>query len=663
MLVEWVDHEVGLAALAAVGHRVVHGGGRYSQPEPVTDDLLAELRRISPYDPEHLPGEIDLIEAFRRLDPALPQVACFDTAFHHDLPRVAQIVPIPRRFEAAGVRRYGFHGLSYAFLMGELERVAGAAAARGRVVLAHLGAGSSLAAVHGGRPVDTTMGFTPASGLVMGTRTGDIDPGLVRFLVEAGGLTVESFHAMVNHESGLLGVSETSPDLRDLLARQGEDVRAAEAVELYCYRVKAGIGALAAALGGLETLVFAGGIGENSPEVRRRVCDGLGFLGVALDNLRNEAGAAVISADGGPVTVRVIRTDEEVMIARAAAGVFARAAGDPPRARGRGVVWGRPVSTLRNTSEDEDARRLRRGDEAGEKHRRGRRRARTRPPERGNIVMENTLHDHSETANGARPTPPGAVSAEGRDDSRPPPAADATAPPDPRAAGPATDPSPAAPPPASGAPSHPWRRGLLWAGAVAGLAFGGYALTPTVKTMMETVSTDDAYVNGHVTYVAPRVAGQVSRVLVDDNDRVSKGDLLVQLDREPYQVQVDLKKAAVVNAEVDVEAARAEVRGILAQARSQRWKLQRAIEDVDDKVAQLKARVAALRSKEASLDRAKADFARASSSSTGARCPARSSTSAVRPCGRPRPRPSRRSKRSMRRGSPSASTRTPRGRT
>lgn len=184
------------------------------------------------------------------------------------------------------------------------------------------------------------MGFTPASGLVMGTRTGDIDPGLVRFLMTAGGLTVESFHAMVNHESGLLGVSETSPDLRDLLARQGEDVRAAEAVELYCYRVKAGIGALAAALGGLETLVFAGGIGENAPEVRRRVCDGLGFLGVALDNLSNEAGAAVISADGGPVTLRVIRTDEEVMIARAAADVFARAAGDPPPDLGRRAGWG-----------------------------------------------------------------------------------------------------------------------------------------------------------------------------------------------------------------------------------------------------------------------------------------------------------------------------------
>jgi membrane fusion protein (multidrug efflux system) len=217
----------------------------------------------------------------------------------------------------------------------------------------------------------------------------------------------------------------------------------------------------------------------------------------------------------------------------------------------------------------------------------------------------NRTHDHRpETANGARPTAPGAVPADARDGSRPPPT-DATAPPDHRAAGPATNPTSATSPPASGAPSHPWRKRLLWAGAVAGLTFGGYALAPTVKTMMKTVSTDDAYVNGHVTYVAPRVAGQVSRVLVDDNDRVSKGDLLVQLDREPYQLQFDLKKAAVVNAEVDVDAARAEVRGILAQARSQRWKLQRAIEDVDDKVAQLKARVAALRGREATRDLAK----------------------------------------------------------
>ena len=222
------------------------------------------------------------------------------------------------------------------------------------------------------------------------------------------------------------------------------------------------------------------------------------------------------------------------------------------------------------------------------------------------------------TAVGARPTPPGDVAtaeAAGRLTSRRRPCDGSPGPPAPL--DPATDPPPATPPPASGASSHPWRKWLLWAGAVAVLAVGGYALTPTVKTMMKTVSTDDAYVNGHVTFVAPRVAGQVSRVLVDDNDRVSKGDVLVQLDREPYQVQVDLKKAAVVNAEADVDAARAQVRGILAQARSQRWKLQRAIEDVDDKVAQLKARVAALRGKEATRDLAKADFARPGSFSTG----------------------------------------------
>jgi membrane fusion protein, multidrug efflux system len=224
--------------------------------------------------------------------------------------------------------------------------------------------------------------------------------------------------------------------------------------------------------------------------------------------------------------------------------------------------------------------------------------------------MKNGDDNNLGTAIGARPTPRGAVPAEARDGSGPP-LTDAMAPPDHRAADPATNPPPAAPPPAPRASSHPWRRGLLWAGAVAGLAFGGYALAPTVKTMMETVSTDDAYVNGHVTYVAPRVAGQVSRVLVDDNDRVKKGDLLVQLDKEPYQVEVDIKRAAVVNAEADLEAARAQVRGTLAQARGQRWKVQRAIEDVDDTVALLRARVATLRSKEATRDRARADFARA----------------------------------------------------
>ena len=251
-------------------------------------------------------------------------MACFDTAFHHDLPRVAQIIAIPRRYEAAGVRRYGFHGLSFAYLMEELARVGGPEAARGRVILAHLGSGASLAAVREGRCIETTMGLTPASGLVMGTRCGDIDPGLVRYLMRARGLTIDQFHDLVNHESGLLGVSETSPDLRDLLARQDDDVRAAEAVALFCYRAKTWLGALAAALGGLDTLVFAGGIGENSPEARRRICDGLEFLGIAVDERRNAANAPLISTEDGRVAVRVIRTDEESLIARAAAGFIPR---------------------------------------------------------------------------------------------------------------------------------------------------------------------------------------------------------------------------------------------------------------------------------------------------------------------------------------------------
>ncbi len=319
LLIDWLEGSVGFEALAAIGHRVVHGGSRYHQPERVTPELIEGLRRISSYDPDHMPGEIELIEAFRERDPDLTQVACFDTAFHHDMPRVARIVPIPRRYEAAGVRRYGFHGLSYEYLMGELAQVAGPEEACGRVILAHLGSGASLAAVRQGHPVDTTMGFTPASGLVMATRTGDLDPGLVRFLSRTEGMTADQFDGLVNHDSGLLGVSETSSDVRDLLAREDGDVRAAEAIELFCYQAKKWIGSFAAALGGLDSLVFAGGIGENAPEIRRRICDGLGFLGIDIDAGRNASGALQISTDDGPVKVRVIRTDEELVIARAAA--------------------------------------------------------------------------------------------------------------------------------------------------------------------------------------------------------------------------------------------------------------------------------------------------------------------------------------------------------
>lgn len=315
-LMDWIEERSGRDALTAVGHRVVHGGPKYSQPQRITSEMVEELHRLSAFDPEHLPEEILLTEAFHRRFPDLPQVACFDTAFHHDMPRVAQLLPIPRRYEAQGVRRYGFHGLSYAFLMGELARLAGTEAAQGRVILAHLGNGASLAAVHHGKSVDTSMSFTPAAGVPMSTRSGDLDPGLVWYLARSEKMSARQFNEMVNVQSGLLGVSETSSDMRDLLDRETQDVRAAEAVALFCYQVKKWIGAFAAALGGLDTLVFAGGIGENAPLVRVRICEGLSFLGIELNESRNAETAGVISTDASRATVRVIRTDEERMIAK-----------------------------------------------------------------------------------------------------------------------------------------------------------------------------------------------------------------------------------------------------------------------------------------------------------------------------------------------------------
>ena len=297
-------------------------GRNIASHERITAEMVADLRQLSPFDPEHLPEEILLTEEFHRRFPDMPQVACFDTAFHHDLPRVAQLLPIPRRYEAQGVRRYGFHGLSYAFLMGELARLAGTEAAQGRVILAHLGNGASLAAVHRGKPMDTSMSFTPTAGVPMSTRSGDLDPGLVWYLARTEHLDAKGFNEMVNFKSGLLGVSETSSDMRDLLEHETQDVRAAEAIALFCYQVKKWIGAFAAALGGLDTLVFAGGIGENAPTVRGRICDGLGFLGIELDEKQNATNEGVISAKTSGIPVRVIPTDEERMIARMVCGVL-----------------------------------------------------------------------------------------------------------------------------------------------------------------------------------------------------------------------------------------------------------------------------------------------------------------------------------------------------
>lgn len=315
LLITWLEKKITITDLVAIGHRVVHGGHRYSEPQRLTSEVMGELRRLSPYDPEHLPVEIELIETLGRRYPTLQQVACFDTAFHRDMPRVARLLPIPRRYDEAGVQRYGFHGLSYAYLMTELRRVA-PHEANGRIILAHLGNGASMAAVRGGKGIDTSMGFTPTAGLPMSTRSGDLDPGLLSYLSRTEGMTVEQFHTMVNQQSGLLGVSEISSDLRDLLASESHDPRAAEAVALFCYQAKKWMGSFAAALGGLDTLVFSGGIGENSAVIRARICEGLGFLGVTLDEARNRTNATVISREGSGVTVRVIPTDEESEIAR-----------------------------------------------------------------------------------------------------------------------------------------------------------------------------------------------------------------------------------------------------------------------------------------------------------------------------------------------------------
>jgi acetate kinase len=315
LLMDWIQERFKSDGLTAVGHRVVHGGPKYWEPQRITAKMIEELREISPFDPDHLPEEILLTEAFQHRFPGLTQIACFDTAFHHDMPRVARLLPIPRRYEAKGVQRYGFHGLSCAYLVEELARLNGGVVSE-RTILAHLGQGASMTAVRAGKSIDNSMSLTPTAGLPMGTRSGDLDPSLAWYLERTEQVTARQFCQMVNHESGLLGVSETSSDMRELLAKEFEDVRAAEAVALFCYQAKKWVGANAAALGGLDTLVFAGGIGEKAAPIRARICDGLGFLGLEIDNARNEDQAPVISTDSSRVVVRVIRTDEELMIAR-----------------------------------------------------------------------------------------------------------------------------------------------------------------------------------------------------------------------------------------------------------------------------------------------------------------------------------------------------------
>jgi acetate kinase len=311
----WLDEHGFLSQIGAAGHRLVHGGSQYAQPQRITPQFLSDVEQLVPLDPDHMPAAIRGIKFIAEKFPALPQVACFDTAFHSSLLKVARMYALPRAFHDQGIVRYGFHGLSYEYIMRELQTLEGERS-NGRVIIAHLGSGASLAAVKEGKSVDTSMGFTPLEGLVMSTRSGDVDPGALLYLLEQKKISAKELDTILNKKSGLLGVSAKSGDMRLLLEEMEQDAHAEEAVNLFCYRVKKYVGAYAAVLGGLDLLVFAGGIGEHAPAVRKRICDGLDFLGIRLDGPGNEASEALISATQSRVKVRVMNTNEDLMIVR-----------------------------------------------------------------------------------------------------------------------------------------------------------------------------------------------------------------------------------------------------------------------------------------------------------------------------------------------------------
>ena len=300
------------ATPSAVGHRVVNGGPHYAAPQKITPQILTDLRNLIPLAPLHLPAEIKIMEAVASQLPQIPQVACFDTAFHRRLPELAQRFPLPRKLFDEGIRRYGFHGLSYEYVLQEL----GPAAQRQRLIIAHLGNGASLAAVKDGVPADTSMGLTPTGGIMMGTRTGDLDPGILIYLLRERRYDAARLERLVDSESGLLGVSELTSDMKALLAKRDSDARAAEAIAMFCRSVRKEIGAFAAVLGGLDMLVFTGGIAEHGPAVREEICRDLGHLGVRIDSAKNNSAKGVISAAESACVVRVVATNEELMIAR-----------------------------------------------------------------------------------------------------------------------------------------------------------------------------------------------------------------------------------------------------------------------------------------------------------------------------------------------------------
>lgn len=309
----------GVKNLAAAGHRIVHGGPKFTAPQQIGAELRHELKTLVPFAPLHLPSQLAMIDAVAAYYPKLPQVACFDTAFHCSMPEVAQRFALPEKLWQQGIRRYGFHGLSYEYVVAKLGKELGY-----RAIIAHLGNGASMVALKDGRPIDTSMGLTPTGGFMMGTRSGDLDPGALLYLLRHG-YSADQLETLVNHQAGLLGVSGQSSEMKSLLERRSSDPAAALAVTMFCYQIRKYVGAFAAALVGLDTLIFTGGIGERAAPVREEICQGLEHLGIALDGDANAAGSAVISKSGSSCTLRVVETDEDLMIARHTRAILATA--------------------------------------------------------------------------------------------------------------------------------------------------------------------------------------------------------------------------------------------------------------------------------------------------------------------------------------------------
>jgi acetate kinase len=318
-----IEEKEGSRQICGICHRVVHGGAKYDVPQLITPDLVAELRKLVPIDPDHLPQAISDIEMLSRKYPDVPQIACFDTAFHRTMPRVAQLCPLPMKYFDQGILRYGFHGISYEYILAELRSLDGGSA-NGRIVVAHLGNGASMAAIKDGRCLDTTMGFTPTSGLLMGTRSGDIDPGVILYLQLVEKMHPEDIDRLLNKQAGLLGISGTSPDMQELLAEERTNARVAEAIALFCYRARKYLAAFVAVLGGLDTVVFTAGIGEHAAIIRERICTDFELFGIQIDGERNRRNASEISSEDSRVKVRVIKTNENLMMARHAAAVLKR---------------------------------------------------------------------------------------------------------------------------------------------------------------------------------------------------------------------------------------------------------------------------------------------------------------------------------------------------